>query len=69
MWKRNAKKLELLSMWMMVFGVVALCQPWSLFLHRYSATIIIAGLIMFNIFSRIAPPEPPLGAGQLPVIH
>ena len=21
--------------WLMVFGIVALCQPWSLFLHRY----------------------------------
>jgi hypothetical protein len=69
MLKRNAKKLELLSMWMMVFGVIALCQPWGLFLHRYSATIIIAGLIMFNIFSRIAPQQPQRGVGQLPVIH
>ena len=69
MWKRNAKKLELLSMWIMVLGVIALCQSWSLFFHRYSATIIIAGLVMFNIFSRIAPPQPPRSAGQLPVIH
>jgi hypothetical protein len=42
-------------MWLMVFGVVALCQPWSLFLHRYGATIILAGLILFNIFSRFKP--------------
>jgi hypothetical protein len=69
MLKRNAKKLEQLSMWMMVFGVVALCQPWGLFLHRYSAAIIIAGLIMFNIFSRIAPPQSKRTTGQLPVVH
>jgi hypothetical protein len=55
--RRYAQKLELFSMWVMVFGVVALCQPWSLFLHRYGATIILAGLILFNIFSRFKPPR------------
>jgi hypothetical protein len=55
--RRYAHKLELFSMWVMVFGVVALCQPWSLFLHRYGATIILAGLILFNIFSRFKPPQ------------
>jgi hypothetical protein len=54
---RYAHKLELFSMWVMVFGVAALCQPWSLFLHRYGATIILAGLILFNIFSRFKPPQ------------
>ena len=44
-------------MWVMVFGVVALCQPWALILHSYGATIILAGLILFNIFSRIKPPK------------
>jgi hypothetical protein len=53
--RTNAEKLELLSMGLMVFGVIALCQPWSLFLHSYGATIILAGLIMFNIFSRVRP--------------
>jgi hypothetical protein len=56
MMKRYAHKLELFSMWVMVFGVVALCQPWSLLLHRYGATIILGGLILFNIFSRFKPP-------------
>jgi hypothetical protein len=41
----------------MVFGVVALCQPWILFLHSYGPTIILAGLILFNIFSRFKPPK------------
>jgi hypothetical protein len=54
--RRYAQKLELFSMWVMIFGVVALCQPWSLLLHRYGATIILAGLILFNIFSRFKPP-------------
>jgi hypothetical protein len=51
--RTNARKLELLSMWVMIFGVISLCQPWSLFLHSYGATIILVGLILFNIFSRI----------------
>jgi hypothetical protein len=55
--RRYAHKLELFSMWVMVFGVVALCQPWVLILHSYGATIILAGLILFNIFSRIKPPK------------
>jgi len=54
--KRYAHRLELFSMWLMVFGVVALCQPWILLLHSYGATIILAGLILFNIFSRFKPP-------------
>ena len=33
----------------MVLGIVALCQPWSAFLHRYGLTIIILGLVTFMI--------------------
>jgi hypothetical protein len=55
--RRYAHKLELFSMWLMVFGVVALCQPWVLLLHSYGATIILTGLILFNIFSRFKPPQ------------
>jgi hypothetical protein len=54
--RANARKLELLSMWLMILGVISLCQPWSMFLHSYGATIILVGLILFNIFSRIKPP-------------
>jgi hypothetical protein len=53
--RRNARKLEQFSMLVMIFGVIALCQPWNLFLHSYGATIILFGLILFNIFSRISP--------------
>jgi hypothetical protein len=55
--RRHAHQLELFSMWLMVFGVVALCQPWIQLLHAYGATIILAGLILFNIFSRFKPPQ------------
>jgi hypothetical protein len=55
--KLNARILEHFSMWLMVFGVMALCQPWNLFLHSFGATIILAGLIMFNVFSRMKGPR------------
>ena len=41
---------------LMLLGIVALCQPWSEFLHRYSVLTIIVGLVAFNVFSRIALP-------------
>jgi predicted membrane metal-binding protein len=66
--RRYARKLELLSMLVMIFGVIALCQPWDLFLHSYGATIILVGLIMFNIFSRLKSSSgmPPSGSRDLP---
>ena len=42
---------------LMVLGIVALCQPWSLLIHQYSVAMIIAGLVAFNVFSRIETPE------------
>jgi len=41
----------------MVLGVIALCQPVSLFLHEYGVAIVLLGLIGFNIFSKVKPPE------------
>jgi hypothetical protein len=66
--RRYARKLELFSMLVMIFGVIALCQPWNLFLHSYGATVTLAGLIMFNIFSRIKSPpgKSPPAARDLP---
>jgi hypothetical protein len=66
--RRYARELEMLSMLVMIFGVIALCQPWNLFLHSYGATIILLGLIMFNIFSRIKSRSgrPPQAARDLP---
>lgn len=43
----RADKLQRIAEVVMVFGIVALCQPWNLFLHRYGLTIIIAGLLTF----------------------
>ena len=52
----NSRFLEPGSMWLMIFGIVALCQPWNLLLHRYGVTIIIIGLVGFLITSHIGPP-------------
>ncbi len=51
--------LEPLSMWIMIAGIVALCQPWIEFLHRYGVTIIIIGLVGFIVFSHIKPGDAP----------
>ena len=56
MFKQHARQLESASMALMVLGIVALCQPWSLVLHQYSVATIIAGLVAFNVFSRIKTP-------------
>ena len=57
MFKQHARQFEFSSMVLMVLGIVALCQPWSLLLHRYSVAMIIAGLVAFNVFSRIKTPS------------
>ena len=58
--KAHARQLEFASMVLMMLGIVALCQPWVLFLHSYSVLMIIVGLVAFNVFSRIrTPPAAP----------
>jgi len=52
----SAKYLEPASIWTMVFGIVALCQPLNLTLHSYGVAIILLGLVGFTIFSKIKPP-------------
>ena len=42
-------------MWLMVVGIVALCQPWIEVLHAYGVTFTLIGLVGFSIFSRIRP--------------
>ena len=55
---RYARRLELASMALMLLGIAALCQPWVLFLHRYSVLTIMVGLLAFNVFARLkSPPE------------
>jgi hypothetical protein len=51
----SAKVFEPLSQWLMILGIVALCQPWVEPLHRYGVTIILVGLIGFSVFSKIKP--------------
>jgi hypothetical protein len=53
--KLSAKCLEPGFMWLMVLGIVALCQPWSQVLHAYGVTITLIGLVGFSIFSKIKP--------------
>ena len=52
----SAKYLEPASIWTMVLGIVALCQPLSITLHSYGVTIILLGLVGFTVFSKIKPP-------------
>ena len=39
-------------MLLMIGGFVALCQPWSEWLHAYSVTFTLIGLAIFTIFAR-----------------
>ena len=69
MFRHYARRLEALSMWLMVIGIVALCQPWSLVLHTYSVTVIIVALVMFNVFSRVKTPPASGPAASGPSAH
>jgi hypothetical protein len=69
MFKQHARRLESASMAAMTLGIVALCQPWSLLLHQYSVAIIIAGLVAFNVFSRIKSPDAPAPAESATADH
>ena len=51
----SATYLEPLSQWLMVLGIISLCQPWSMALHSYGVTIILIGLVGFSVFSKIKP--------------
>ena len=55
--RMDPRKLELLFQWLMIAGIIALMQPWSHFLHRYSVTVILIGLVGFSIFIKI-PSKP-----------
>ncbi len=49
----NPRRLEMFFQWVMVIGIIALLQPWNLFLHRYGVTIILIGLVGFSVFIHI----------------
>ena len=52
----SAKYLEPASIFFMVAGIVALCQPWHHGLHSYGVTIILIGLVGFNIAVHVPQP-------------
>ena len=52
----NRKYLEPGAQILMILGIIALCQPWNLFLHRYGLTMTLIGLVAFMVTSKI-PPE------------
>ena len=43
----SSATLQRIAEIIMVLGIIALCQPWNMFLHRYGLTIIIIGLVTF----------------------
>jgi hypothetical protein len=49
----NEKYLEPLAQFLMIAGIIALCQPWNEFLHRYGLTVTLIGLIGFMITTKI----------------
>jgi hypothetical protein len=55
----NQKYLEPGSQYLMIFGIIALCQPWNLFLHRYGMTMTLVGLIAFMVTTKIPPDDQP----------
>jgi hypothetical protein len=54
----NQRWLIPLAQTVMIFGIVALCQPWVEVLHRYGATIILVGLVGFMVTTKIPAPPP-----------
>jgi hypothetical protein len=55
--RRLSRKLfEPLAMGIIGLGIVALLQPWVLYLHRKGFLITGIGLAMFIFFSHVKPP-------------
>ena len=51
----NQRVLIPVAQGLMIFGIIALCQPWIEVLHRYGLTIILVGLVSFMITTKIPP--------------
>jgi hypothetical protein len=47
--KLTRKYVEPIFMVTMLLGIVAICQPLSFFLYRFGFTILLTGLVGFNI--------------------
>jgi hypothetical protein len=54
--KLSRKVFEPLGMAVIGLGIVALLQPWVLYIHRKGFLIIGIGLAMFIFFSHVKPP-------------
>ncbi len=55
----RSSTLQRIAEIVMILGIVLLCQPWNLFLHRYSLTIIIIGLVTFMVTNWVGPRAAP----------
>lgn len=53
----NERYLEPLAQILMIAGIIALCQPWNMFLHRYGLTITLIGLVGFMITTKVPREE------------
>jgi hypothetical protein len=53
----NKKYVEPIAQWTMIFGIVALCQPWIKWLHEWSVTITLVGLVVFIVSIHVPPPK------------
>lgn len=51
----SSRYLEPISEVIMIVGILALVQPWNMFLHVYGVTITLAGFVGFVVFSHIKP--------------
>jgi hypothetical protein len=51
----SARVLEPVSQWLMIIGIIGLCQPWVEVAHRYGVTVTLIGLIGFTVFSHFQP--------------
>jgi hypothetical protein len=54
----NQRVLIPLAQGLMIFGIVALCQPWVEVLHRYGMTLTLIGLVAFMVTTKIPAPAP-----------
>jgi hypothetical protein len=53
----NQRYLEPAAQSLMIAGIIALCQPWNMFIHRYGVTITLIGLVSFMITTKIPREE------------
>jgi hypothetical protein len=53
----NEKYLEPGAQFLMILGIVALCQPWNMLLHRYGVTLTLIGLVGFMITTKVPREE------------